>query len=219
VTLDRAALPSLLLYGFALGWSVAWPPGPINAEIVRRGLARGFWPAYGLCLGACCGDASWAILVALGAGALFAAPGMHLALGIASTLLLFLLAALFLRGAWSGFAAWRAGPAPASPSRFESGRGGFVLGFTMAMTGPWNLAFWLAVIGRPETLQLGLAASLVVAAAVIAGAASWGVLLAGAVVWLRMRFASPAWEIFARAATGLLMLYFGLRSLLHLLGA
>ena len=44
----EASLVSLALYGALLGWSVAWPPGPINAEIVRRGLSRGFWPAYGV---------------------------------------------------------------------------------------------------------------------------------------------------------------------------
>ena len=64
-----AALLPLVTYGFVLGWSVAWPPGPISAEVVRRGLARGFWPAYALCLGASSGDAVWALVVALGATA------------------------------------------------------------------------------------------------------------------------------------------------------
>ena len=30
------SLPALIVTGFLLGWSVAWPPGPINAEIARR---------------------------------------------------------------------------------------------------------------------------------------------------------------------------------------
>jgi hypothetical protein len=29
---------SPLANGYILGWSVAWPPGPINAEMIRRGL-------------------------------------------------------------------------------------------------------------------------------------------------------------------------------------
>jgi threonine/homoserine/homoserine lactone efflux protein len=218
VSFDSAALLPLLGYGFALGWSVAWPPGPINAEIVRRGLARGFWPGYGLCLGACTGDATWAVVVALGAGVLFAVPAMHLAMGIASAVLLVLLACIFLRGAWHGLKLWRAGEAPTAPARFESGRAGYLLGLTMALTSPWNIAFWLAVIGRPETSQLGLAASFVVASAVIVGAAAWGLLLSGAVVILRMKFASAAWEVCAKGFTGLLMLYFAARSIVRLLG-
>src|SRR5437588_13095785 len=40
-----------LANGFILGWSVAWPPGPINAEMIRRGLlpkerGGGFWGAW-----------------------------------------------------------------------------------------------------------------------------------------------------------------------------
>ena len=66
----EAALLPLAGYGLLLGWSVAWPPGPINAEIVRRGLSRGFRPAYGVGLGASTGDAVWAIAVLLGAGVL-----------------------------------------------------------------------------------------------------------------------------------------------------
>src|SRR6476646_9752467 len=31
---------SSLANGYILDWSVAWPPGPINAEMIRRGLLR-----------------------------------------------------------------------------------------------------------------------------------------------------------------------------------
>jgi len=218
VSFDTTTLLPLLGYGFALGWSVAWPPGPINAEIVRRGLSRGFWSGYGLCLGACTGDAIWAVVVVLGAGVLFVEPTTRLIMGIASVVLLVLLAYVFFRGAWHGLQLWRAGETPAVPARFESGRAGFFLGLTMALTSPWNIAFWLAVIGRPETSQLGLPASLVVAAAVIVGAATWGLLIPGAVVVLRMKFASAAWEVCAKGLTGLLMLYFAARSVERLIG-
>ena len=58
--------------GLVLGWSVAWPPGPINAEMIRRALlpwgqGGGFWAAWQLGLGACTGDFLWALGVAAGA--------------------------------------------------------------------------------------------------------------------------------------------------------
>jgi threonine/homoserine/homoserine lactone efflux protein len=205
-------------YGFLLGWSVAWPPGPINAEMVRRGLARGFLPAFALGLGACSGDALWALAVVLGAGALFAGETARLALGALSSLLLLLLAFLFLRGAWRGLARRRMSATEAPEARFGGTRAGYLLGLTMALTSPWNVAFWLAVIGRPETAQQGAGTSLVLAAAVILGAMSWCVLLCSAVVLLRLRFASAAWEIAAQGGTGLLMLYFAGRSITRLSG-
>jgi threonine/homoserine/homoserine lactone efflux protein len=203
-------------YGFLLGWSVAWPPGPINAEIARRCLARGFWAGYGVCLGASTGDALWAVLVAVGIGVLLNGEGMHLVLGIASTALLFALAFLFLHGAWrrlrdkNGLGASR---------RFDSTRASFLLGMTLALTGPWNIAFWLAVMGRPGIAQAGLGASLVIAGAVILGAASWGLIWAGATTLLGLRATGRGWDVAVRGLTGLLMLYYAIESTLRLLRA
>jgi threonine/homoserine/homoserine lactone efflux protein len=216
--LPAASLLPLATYGFLLGWSVAWPPGPINAEIVRRGLARGFRPAYGVGLGAATGDAAWAVAVVLGAGALVDSAASRQALALLSTALLLLLALIYLRGAWHGIAHWRAGQEANAPGRFDGGRAGYFLGLGLALSSPWNIAFWLAVIGRPQMLQAGPAASLVVAGAVLLGTNLWVLLLCAAVVQLRLRFASGAWEVIAKGATGVLMLCFAIDGIRRLAG-
>lgn len=205
---------SLLTAGFVLGWSVAWPPGPINAEMIRRALAHGFWRAFGVGLGACSGDALWAVAVALGAGLLIGSAA-HLALAVTSTALLFLLAGLFLYGAgheWLNRTAAAARTVEPPPSR----RGSYLLGLTMALTSPWNIAFWLAVIGRVQLQRQGLGSALVVAAAVIGGAASWCLVLCLAAARLRVRFGGPLWQIVAKGATGVLMLGFALHGIFAL---
>jgi len=89
---------SVLVNGFVLGWSVAWPPGPVNAEMIRRGLmpkhrGGGFWSAWPIGLGACTGDFMWALSVSLGAGALLNSPSIrHAVAGVSLTLLLVLTA-------------------------------------------------------------------------------------------------------------------------------
>lgn len=201
------ASPAVLIgTGFLLGWSVAWPPGPINAEIARRCLARGFWAGFWLLLGACSGDALWAVLVSLGVGALFTGALAQRVLGAVSIVLLLALAAVFLRGAWRDLRAPSGQPAP--PARFDGTRAGYLLGATMALTSPWNVAFWLAAVGRPEMTRYGMAALLVVAASVIAGALTWGVLWSTTVVLLRRRAAGRAWSVAVKVLTGGLMLYF-----------
>jgi threonine/homoserine/homoserine lactone efflux protein len=70
-----AVASATLLNGFILGWSVAWPPGPVNAEMLRRSVTPhaqggGFWPAWQIGLGACTADFLWALAVMTGAGAL-----------------------------------------------------------------------------------------------------------------------------------------------------
>lgn len=216
----QPTLLSLASTGFLLGWSVAWPPGPINAEIARRCLATGFWSGFGVLLGACIGDAAWAILVSLGVGTLFTGATTRLVMGVLSVGLLLVLAVLFLIGAWEGWRAeTRAAPAP---SRFESNRASLLLGATMALTSPWNVAFWLAAIGRPEMTRLGLSALFVVAGAVLAGALAWGLLWSASVVLLHRRFDQTAgrdwWGITVKGLTGVLMLWFAWGSATALMG-
>lgn len=201
---------SVVATGLLLGWSVAWPPGPINAEIVRRGLTRGFWPAAGIGFGACCGDFTWALAVSLGAGALASRPGVRPLLAGLSLLLLLFLAWTYLAGALKTWRrARRGGDVPAARP-LDGTRGGFVLGFGMALSSPWNMAFWLAVIGQQATTPLALGRSLLLASAVVVAAALWTLFLAGA-ARLGARFATPAWDVATRLATGLLMLYFAAR--------
>jgi threonine/homoserine/homoserine lactone efflux protein len=206
----------LLLYGFALGWSVAWPPGPVNAEMVRRGLARGFRPACAVGLGAASGDALWAAAVMLGAGVMVAGSGVRRAVSVVSAALLLLLAALFLLGALRDLAAWRRGRCTDVPAGSESGRTGYILGFSFALSSPWNIAFWLAVLGAPDTTRAGLPGALLVTGAVLVGTITWVLLLCGAVAVLRLRVGGPLWDVTAKGATGLLMLFFALRAAMRL---
>ncbi|MDQ6861195.1 MAG: LysE family transporter, partial [Verrucomicrobiota bacterium] len=97
---------STLLNGFVLGWSVAWPPGPINAEMIRRGLipkerGGGFWAAWPIALGACTGDFLWAFGVSLGAGAMLNSPAVRRPLALVSLVLLLFLAGKFAYAAWT----------------------------------------------------------------------------------------------------------------------
>lgn len=209
--------------GFLLGWSVAWPPGPINAEVARRCAARGFWAGFTVLLGACFGDGVWAVAVSLGVGLLFSGPSMRLAMGAVSIALLLALAVLFLRGAWR---AWRAGPSPAPETqaapRFDSLPSAFVLGATMALTSPWNVAFWLAAMGRPELAGADFSHLLILAGGVIAGAATWGFIWASATSLTHKGLEGAAkrwWTIFVDAATAALMLWFSAQSAARMWGA
>ncbi len=171
-------------------------------------------------LGACSADALWAVLVSLGVGLVFTGPLMREIMGGVSVALLIALSFVFLRGAWR---ALTSGPAaPAARSRFDSRRASFFLGAAMALTSPWNVAFWLAAIGRPEMAGYATPALLVMAGAVIGGALTWGVLWSGSVVLLHRRANSGAagrwWAFGVDLATGALMAYFAFRSAARLLG-
>lgn len=205
--------------GLLLGWSVAWPPGPINSEMIRRGLSRGFWPAYAVGLGACSADFCWALAVTLGAGALAGVRALELTLAAISFVLLLVLATTFTRNAIHGWRVLKSGGELTRPATmFDGSRGGYLLGVGMALSSPWNIAFWLAVVGQQAGASHALGASIALAAAVVIGAATWGLFLCTA-VRLGARFASPRWEIATNALTAALMLWFAAQLALRVLSS
>ncbi len=209
-----------LLNGLILGWSVAWPPGPVNAEMIRRGLLPrsergGFWAAWFVGLGACTGDFLWALGVSAGAGALINTPTVRLILGGISLVLLLFLAFVFARGAWRTARDHRLPEGPATekiaPSK-RRGLPGYLLGLTLALTSPWNIGFWLAVIGSQSgNLGGSFAHSVFLATSVVLGAISWGCVLATAVHLGARIFSRPGWQIATQALTALVMIYFAFR--------
>lgn len=207
-----------LCNGFLLGWSVAWPPGPINAEMIRRGLlpkerGGGFAAAWPIGLGACTGDFLWAFGVSIGAGAILNSPGTRRGLAVVSLLLLLFLAAKFGRAAWRIYQTHRANDSHV-PEEAEAKRG-FLLGFFVVLTSPWNVGFWLAVIGSQPNLASDVRQSLAVAASVVLGALAWGLVLCSAVKFGARIFSRPSWQIGTQAITALLMLWFAARLALH----
>jgi len=216
-----------LINGFALGWSVAWPPGPVNAEMLRRSVipcsqGGGFWAAWQLGLGACTGDFLWALAVMTGAGAILNTPRVRQILAVVSFLLLLFLAGMFALGAW------RAAHAMQRKADRDSGasdngkrlnrRRGYLLGLTLALTSSWNLGFWLAVIGGQQSVTLDptFGNSLAFAGSVVLGAVVWTLIFSVAVKHGGKLFARPAWQVATQAITSLLMLFFAGKLLLTL---
>jgi threonine/homoserine/homoserine lactone efflux protein len=213
-----------LINGFVLGWSVAWPPGPVNAEMLRRSVipasqGGGFWAAWRLGLGACTGDFLWALTVMTGAGALLNTPRVRQILAVVSFALLLFLAGMFAWGAWRSAHLSRNknaadGDAPRNGGR-KTSRRGYLLGFTMALTSPWNLGFWLAVIGGQQSVthNPSFGNSLAFAVCVVLGAVVWTLVFSVAVKQGGRIFPRPGWQAATQAITSLLMLFFAVKLL------
>jgi threonine/homoserine/homoserine lactone efflux protein len=205
---------SILINGFVLGWSVAWPPGPVNAEIIRRGLlpceqGGGFWATWRVGLGACTGDFLWALSVAAGTGVLLNKPNVRAVLGIISLALLLVLATVFSLGAWR-----TAKNAPSvetlTAAKDLRGRGGYFLGLIFALSSPWNIGFWMAVVGSQQTIAQASSFfhSILLACAVVLGAVTWTIVLCVAVRSGARIFARPGWQVWTQALTAAVMVYF-----------
>lgn len=218
----RDVTAATLINGFVLGWSVAWPPGPINAEMLRRTVlpraeGGGFWSAWQLGLGACTGDFLWALAVMAGAGALLNTPRVRLVLAAISFVLLLFLAAMFARNAWRSARA-KSQPINSTGIATRKKFSGYVLGLIIALTSPWNLGFWLAVIGGQQsvTRDTSFGNSLAFALSVVIGATAWTLVFSIALKQGARIFARPAWQSATQAITSVLMLFFAARLLITL---
>jgi threonine/homoserine/homoserine lactone efflux protein len=206
---------SPLANGYILGWSVAWPPGPINAEMIRRGLlpkdrGGGFWSAWPIGLGACAGDFIWAFGVSVGAGALLNSVEIRRVLAIVSLALFLLLAVRFAIGAWKIYHGHRSVEFQAPKSER---RGGFLFGLFVVLMSPWNVGLWLAVIGSQPAQSASVRQSLAIA--VVLGALTWGLVLCTALKFGAHIFSHPNWQVATEAITAAVMLWFAIRLLLH----
>jgi threonine/homoserine/homoserine lactone efflux protein len=218
-----AILDPTLVNGFILGWSVAWPPGPINAEMIRRSLlphsaGGGFWSAWSLGLGACSGDSLWALGVTAGAGTLMNKPRIRLILGGFNFLLLLFLACFYAIGAWRAASEHRNLSLTSGLNGRKSRRrsGGYFLGLTLALANPFNIGFWFAVVGSHQRTSHTFISSLALASAVVLGAVTWILVLCLAVKQGARIFARPSWQILTQALTAVVMIFFAVRLALQL---
>jgi L-lysine exporter family protein LysE/ArgO len=157
-----------------------------------------------------------------GAGALLNTPRVRFLLAIISFVLLLFLAGMFALGALRSVRSSAREPAsygnePNDPPRTKK-YGGYFLGLTMALTSPWNLGFWLAVIGGQQsvTRDATFGNSLAFAGSVVLGAVAWTLVFSVALKHGGKIFARPAWQIVTQTITSLLMLFFAAKLFLTL---
>jgi L-lysine exporter family protein LysE/ArgO len=157
-----------LLAGFGLGFSVAASFGPINLFALSSGLRYGFWPAYGVGVGAAVADGAYAFLGGLGAVALFTgAKGWFQMLGgIALVFIAF-------------------GMATRRPKEHQQRAApGFGRSFTVALgatlANPITVVYWTAVFAGvvPKLDVSRLEALTLLPAGVVCGTVVWATLLA-----------------------------------------
>lgn len=142
---------SLIGDGIVLGLGAAMPIGPVNVEIARRTLRRGFAAGFALGSGAVSVDVTYAVLTSVSLGRVLQRPAVLWPVTILGTAFLLYLAYLSLRGAWRD---WKADPldAAAPPAERQRHRGGYLTGVAMTLLNPMTLGFWFVIV--PEQVAL-----------------------------------------------------------------
>jgi threonine/homoserine/homoserine lactone efflux protein len=156
-----------LLTGFGLGFTVAASFGPINVWALASGLRNGFWPAYGVSLGASTADSVYAFLGGVGVAALFTGDtkGWFQVLGG--------VALLVIAGA-------TARPGAREDRRAARGfRRSYALSVAATLANPVTIVYWAGAFAAvvPKFGLSRLEAVSLLPAGVVCGAVLWATLL------------------------------------------
>jgi chemosensory pili system protein ChpE len=190
----------------ALGLGLAFcaSPGALNAEALRRGLARGFSSAFLVEVGSLIGDATWAVIGLSGAAYLAKYHLASVALAGLGSVFLFWLAFSALRDAWRG---------TRPPPRPDSRHGDFAAGVLISLTNPYSFAFWMglggavSLIGSARPLVAQYAAFL---GAFMLGAVLWCLIASVMIGWGRQVVTSPIFRLI-NGLCGTVLAYTGVR--------
>lgn len=130
----------LALRGIIIGLSLAAPIGPINVEIVRRGLRSGFRSGWLVGAGAVTGDTIYCLLVIAGLAPLVDYQIVRTVLWIAGAGFLAFLGVVSLRAAIGRERMLGDGAVRVEQKSFKTG-------LLMALFNPMGIAFWLTIGG------------------------------------------------------------------------
>jgi len=199
----------LFISSFILAIAFCAPPGVVTAETVRRGFARGFWPALLVQIGSLIGDSTWAILAIAGAAALVQNWIVRVALSLLGIGFLIHLAFKAIKDSRSEIVL---------DQNSISERGDLATGAMLSLSNPFAIAFWLGigtsifstVPGTPQPSHYAIFFS-----AFYLGLILWCLFMAGLVAWGR-RFITPNFFRWINLACGVALGYFALQLGLHL---
>jgi L-lysine exporter family protein LysE/ArgO len=198
-------MTEVLASGWLIGVAIALPVGPVITEVIRRGLRGGFLQAWLVGLGAAAAHAILVSLTLLGVVTLLDRPVWHAILGGAGILVL----------GYLGVDALRAGAVP--PSAEGTSRGGrpFVVGFSIGISNPITLLWFLTVGGALIAAHSGggtIRMAVAFGASFICGVLCWDTVMASLAGYGR-RWMGPKTLKALNVAAGLVFFGFALRLL------
>ncbi|EEM00022.1 threonine/homoserine/homoserine lactone efflux protein [Bacillus sp. RC145] len=130
-----------IIQQIVLGISLAAPVGPINIEMLKRGIERGFWHAWIVGIGGMTADILFMLLIYFGLSSVFMYTYVQAFMYCAGFFLLFYL----------GFQSVKQGISHSNMEYKQEEIGGlkqsFMAGFLIAISNPLNLVFWFGIYG------------------------------------------------------------------------
>lgn len=195
----------LIIYGMTVGVTLAAPIGPINVEIIRRGIRDGFVHGWVLGLGALSADTIYAALIVGGLTPLADRPTLRVPLFLAGGVMLAWVGWMSVRTALRGDAADAYDTVP------RRGRS-YATGFLMAIFNPMGIVYWLSVgaaLVADAVQRVGQVGSPVLVMGVMFGIFCW-VTFISVLAQISRRFVTGPGMRWVTGVSGLIIIGFAL---------
>lgn len=158
----------LIVYGMFIGVALGAPIGPINVEIVVRGIRFGFRSGWLVGLGALSVDTIFASLIVSGLAPVTDSPKMTVPLFLAGSIMLGYVGVSSIRRALK--------PADALAGQTATGSRSYLAGAAIAALSPMGIVYWLSVgsaLVAEAVGRVGQIGAPVLVAGVFLGLFSW----------------------------------------------
>lgn len=168
-----------VLQNIILGLSLAAPIGPVNLEIIKRGLHSGFTQAFLTGMGANCADATYLTLIFFGLTAFLNIALMKIVLGLGGSFILIYLGFVNAKD----FFYKHADSKNRQRRIFKSS---FITGYFLAISSPLTIVWWTGVFGALLASQTGAQttfSAFLSCLSILLGCFLWGFFLAIALHW------------------------------------
>jgi len=193
-----------ILQNILLGISLAAPIGPVNIEVIKRGLSNGFLPAFTLSLGAASADATYLILIYLGLSNFIHIPLVKGAIWVFGGAVLIYLGFLSIKEFYQKINL-------KGPSNFLN-KNPYLAGYIITISNPMTIVWWLGVFGSllGSSVQNNLRiVALLSSLTIILGVILWFFLLSILLHWGK-KFINENSLRYISLIAGILLVGFGL---------
>jgi threonine/homoserine/homoserine lactone efflux protein len=200
-----------------LGVSLAAPIGPVNAEMIKRGLVSGFWGSFSVRLGGAVANSICLLIAYFGLGKLIQHPMILLIVScIGEIIIIYIGITTIMKAMSKNFMSSIDNKICLETNKAKqhySIKNGLAVGLALAFTSPVGLMFWLgtfaATIQQEATTKVSIY-NLLINFFIIAGVLIWG-----AFVSLILHFGSKIIDQkklrIISALSGLILIYFGVK--------
>jgi threonine/homoserine/homoserine lactone efflux protein len=193
-----------ILQNVILGISLAAPIGPVNVEVIKRGLKHGFIPAFLTGVGAASADTTWLLAIYLGLANFINSPFVKTGIWAFGAIVLIYLGYLSIKSSLKKTDLDRVNP--------KARRNSIITGYLITISNPMTIVWWFGIYGSilGSTIQyVSGALSLLYSLTIIVGVLLWFFTISALLHWGK-RFINENTARFVSAVAGIVLIGFGL---------